>query len=83
MEILTVPIPLQALVERFADIAFPESFADPQAAGRRVVPPALIVKSADPPMAHVVIAISPQDGMDLIDQLRRAAPILLITRPLE
>ena len=83
MEILTVPIPLQTLVDRFVDIAFLERFADPQTASRRVVPPPLIVESADPPVARVVIAILPQHGMDLINQLFCAAPILLITCSLE
>jgi hypothetical protein len=48
MEILTVPIPLQALVERFADSAFPESFADPQATGRRWCRPL----SSSSPLIH-------------------------------
>jgi len=48
-----------------------------------VVPPPLIVESADPPVVRVVIAILPQHGMDLINQLFCAAPILLITCSLE
>ena len=83
VEILTVPIPLEVLVERLGDIALPERFADPQAAGRRMAPSALFVESADPPMTLGVDAISPQHRMDLIDQLFCTAQILLIACPPE
>jgi hypothetical protein len=83
VEVLTVAIPLQALVEWLASIAFFERFANPEAACRRMAAPSLVTEAADPPAAHIVTAKSPKHSMHLIDQLYCAASIVLIACPLE
>ena len=78
MEVLAVPIPLQLLIYRFTGLAFLERFADPQPAGSRTEAPSLVIKSTDPTVAHIIIAISPEYLMHLIDQAYCVAPMCLI-----
>src|SRR5206468_1156685 len=52
--------------------------ADPQTARRRTMAPCLVIKSADPTAAHILIAISPEYPMHLIDQVYCVAPMCLI-----
>ena len=78
MEILTVPVPLPLLVDRFIGTTLSERLANPKAAQRRVVATPFVIESADPAFANVVTAITPEHSMDLIDQLSCAAPILLV-----
>src|SRR5205814_6067949 len=80
MEVLAVPIPLQPLIQRFAGLALPERLAAPQPARRRTPVPGLVIKSADPAAAHIVVAISPEHVMHLLDQIRCVPSICLIVR---
>src|SRR5207244_13350210 len=78
MEVLAVPIPFESLICRFTGRTFLERLADPQPARRRTAAPSLVIKSTDPAAAHIIIAISPEHLMHLIDQFYCVAPMCLI-----
>jgi hypothetical protein len=69
MEILTVPIPLQPFVDRFIGTALTERLADPETTHRWLVAPSLIIESADPASAQIIITVTPEHPVHLIDQL--------------
>jgi hypothetical protein len=83
MEVLAVPIPFPALVQRLMSGPFLERFTDSEAARRRMATSDFIIQCADPPAAHIVIAKATEHLMDLIDQLRCGAPMIWIAGPLE
>jgi hypothetical protein len=81
VKILTIPFPFQLLIERLASIAFLERLADAQTTRGWVMSPNLVIEPADPAVAQVILTVSPQHRMDLIDQLDRAPSIVLVARP--
>jgi hypothetical protein len=83
MEILTVPIPLQPFVDRFIGTALPKRLTDPETTQRWVVTPSLVIESADPASAQIILKITPEHPVHLIDQLCCAAAVLMVSGPLE
>jgi hypothetical protein len=92
MEILTVPIPFQPFVvpipfqpfvDRFIGSALSERLTDPETTQRWLVAPSFIIESADPASAQIILTITPQHPVHLIDQLCCAAPVLLVSGPLK
>lgn len=80
MEVLAVPIPLQALVNWLIGVALVERLTDPQTARGRMAATCLFIESADPSAARIVIAISPENLMHLIDQFSGIAQVFFIVR---
>ncbi len=70
MVVLPVPIPLQALVKGFAELAFIQLLTDPQAPHGRVQPAFLLIEAADPSTSRVIIAVPTENAMHLIHQLQ-------------
>jgi hypothetical protein len=66
VEVLAVPVPLQALVERLLRSALGQRLADAQAAAGRVPLGLVASKPTDPPGARVVVPVSAEHAMDLI-----------------
>ena len=71
MEVLTIPIPLQAFVGRFSGAALLKSFADPEAASRRMAAGSLFIETADPPAADI---ITREDVMRALRKATQEAP---------
>ena len=67
MEVLTIPIPLQTLVERFGLFALLELFADPSAHPLSDELSFLFVEATDPAAARIVVTVSAKHLMDLIN----------------
>ena len=83
MEVLAVPIPFQALVNGLVRIALLERLTDPQASRRRMAAPSFFIEPADPAPTGIVITISPEHAMHLVDQVRCISQVFFVTRPPE
>src|SRR5213080_2385840 len=77
MEVLAVPIPFQALVN---DIALLEWLTDPQASSRRMAASSFFIEPADPAATGIVITISSEHAMHLVDQVRCISQIFFVAR---
>src|SRR3989440_12158578 len=78
MDVLAAPAPSQPPIGGFTGRACRGRLPDPQPPRRRTAAPGLVVKSTDPAAAHIIIAISPEHLMHLIDQFHCVAPMYLI-----
>jgi hypothetical protein len=83
VEVLTIAVPFQALIEWLANITFFERFSDPETTCGRMVLPGFVIETADPSTSPIIAAISPEHLMYPIDQISRAVLIFLITGPVE
>jgi hypothetical protein len=83
VEILTIAVPFQTLIEWLANITFFERFSDPETTCGRMVLPGFIIETADPSTSRIVAAISPEHLMYPINQISRAVVIFFIAGPVE
>jgi hypothetical protein len=68
MVVLSVPVPFQPLVGGIERPAFVQLLSDPKASDGRVHLALFLIEAADPAASRVVVSVTTEDAMDLINE---------------
>ena len=79
MKILAIPFPFQALIKGLGFATFRKLLADAQSTAGRMGFAILCAQSADPATAWIVIPITSEDVVDLINQVQSKFFVALLT----
>jgi hypothetical protein len=79
VKVLAVAVPLQTFVERVAGTSLRQVFTDAKSAPGWMPFTVVLTQPADPPRALVIIPMTAQGVMNLVDQLQCAFRVALLT----
>ncbi len=79
MIVLSIPVPFQLFIIGITGPALVHALADPQPAFCRVQSAFLFTETADPAGPWVIVTVSSEYEMDLIDEVQRELLVLFIT----